>query len=252
MKTKILFIFLIASAILLNTSCIDEEDKQDNKLTGFLNKADLYIFKNGEDSVIIKCSGYYYYSINYSFYKKNNNGLYDYKESIFFGASNLKFGKDRYGRFFTNDSSIKLYYEIKGNNLLLHHFHDLGTIELYPTREELKFIYEPLLKGVWCEVMELDSTITVFEDSKLKQYVFLRNTKEIINTLYSNSYSTRQNHYYWKDEVFTNPSAYIYYQHPDSTTYHNEKVIYRLHNKDSLTIGSSTAPLRGGNFKRVK
>lgn len=218
---KLIYTLLLLIALPLVWSCEKDEEeekkgtvipegwtKNDDLL--ILDKHPWYLYRSGIDSIIIEFyqfkSAYDYGGMRYYSYKKNNQGNYT---RVNFSYLHEAYSIEKNGRkeIFGQGYELKNYgtrYELIDNKTVL--IYNLPEMQPFVKGLEFKAVSEEkyndknLLKGGWYHSEVVDSTVLVFEDNNLKEYLFVRGSSTISDFWEYGDYTATSTETYLQDE----------------------------------------------------
>ncbi|MFV0538863.1 MAG: hypothetical protein ACK5M3_16090 [Dysgonomonas sp.] len=194
----IYLLFVIIAIPFLGSCGDDDEDDEGTKIPdGWVKNNDLetlgkhswYLHRSGNDSIKINFFQYEivydYGGMGYHFYRKNNQGKYNKIEfSYLLEAYSIEKNKEK--KIFGQGYKLKNYgmrYELVDDaTVIVYDLPEMGSFEQgieFKAVNESKYNDKNLLRGGWYNSQVVDSTVMVFEDENVKEYLFIRGSSVI-------------------------------------------------------------------------
>lgn len=240
---------LIALPIAWSCEKEEEEVKEKGKIPeGWTRNDDLsklgenswYLYRSGNDSIKIEFE--YYTTLNrgsfsYDLYKKNNKGIYN---KTIFSYLNEANSVERNGEkvifgqgYYEENKDYSTRYELVNNKTVI--IYNLPGLKPFNKGLEFKAVTDKkyndksLLKGGWYHSEVVDSTVMVFEEENIKEYLFVRGSSTIRESWEYGDYTANSIKSYLNNEHFGTVSNLKFEEYKDDNCSYNI-------NGDNLTI----------------
>lgn len=261
---KVIYTLLLLIALPLVWSCEKDEDEKKGTIIpeGWRKNDDLlilgehpwYLHRSGNDSIKIDFYQFKvlhdYGSLGYYYYKKNNQGNYSYQHYSYLHEA-YSIEKNGEKQILGQGYNLKDYgtrYELINDETVV--IYNLPGMEPFGKGSEFKAVSEKrydnknLLKGGWYHSEVVDSTVLVFEDNNLKEYLFVRGSSTISDSWEYGDYTAISTEAHLQDEFLGRIRDLKFKEFSD------ENCTYGI-NGDNLTIYWKS-PRKTTSYKRIK
>lgn len=241
------FYTIILAVIGISFVCCESEEDESNSLSAQRDRyRDLlfpttWISSSSTDSIIIEF-GYngdtvyysdidiYEYEVNNSINRLVNKRLY---RGGYLSNNKLTLSTSFYPKM---TDEVSYSFDLNGDKLILYNFLNDRDYMFYKENRIRERIGLDILSGVWTTTLNKDSVALVFENGRMKEYVYDKNSKEILK--YTDYIcSLYRNTYIWQDRTRIEDKMWLSL---------NGKIMdisrYTL-DEDKLFIYSSTEPI---------
>lgn len=265
------FAYLIIVFILpILWSCEKDDEKEEEVKTiippgwvknddlALLGKKSWYLYLSGNDSIRLEfyqfTQTHDYGGMRYHFYKKNNQGVYSHINSAYLHeAYSIENNGEKqiYGQGYRDeDKDYGIRYELIDNKTVK--IYNLPGLKPFNSpmicnaiQDKTTYNDKNRLAGGWYHSQVVDSTILIFEEENIKEYLFIRGSSTIQDSWEYGDYLASCTFSYLQNE-YIGEEAYMRLKEDDST--HE----YSIHNDgNNLTIYWKS-PGKTTTYKRIK